>query len=75
MGVPPLPPPGGGGVPPSDPEGRRSDRESGSIFPILVGGRGEGPENGFSGFSKMSRKRVFPKFPIVQGPRFLSSAK
>ena len=37
------------------------------IFPSV---RGEGPKSPKSGFLKMSRKRVFRKNPIVQGPGF-----
>ena len=32
--------------------------------------RGEGPKTGFFRKVKMSRKRVFRKIPIVQGPGF-----
>ena len=64
-GYPPSPP-GGGGVPPP-PEGGLSQKSFFDQWSVAMAvGRGEGPETRFWGKVKMSRKRVFPKFPIVQ---------
>ena len=69
-----------GGSPPRAPSGEGGGRElffhdaknvnGNDFFSEKVSVRGEGPKNGFWRKRKMSRKRVFRKIPIVQGPGF-----